>query len=64
MKNTIGELMIKRKRNTLQDQQVLTMIDSIRKNLPRELMLQVDQMLIKANSTLAGQGSDLRTIKG
>ena len=57
MKNQIEELMIKRKRNTLHDYQTLVLIDGIRQNLSKEMVVEVDQRLQKASDTLADQGN-------
>ena len=52
MKNKIGELMIKRKRNSLHDYQTLVLIDGIRQNLPKEMIVEVDKRLQKASDNV------------
>ena len=49
MKNKIGLLVMKRQNNILDDQQTVGLLQNIRKRLPEEMLVQINERYEKAN---------------
>ena len=49
MKNKIGLLVMKRQNNILDDQQTVALLQNIRKCLPEEMLVQINERYEKAN---------------